>query len=332
MKKWLAIRITRSIVEIFAVITFTFFIIRLIPGNPAEALYIQLVYVQRYTPEAARQIVEAVFNVDFNEPLWNQYLKYITRILQGDMGKSYTINYGQPVLNLIMWHLPWTLFSVSIALVLSFFTGILLGMFIAYRRGGQLDRIVTTYSLLTASIPSYVIGILMIFAFCFFIPLFPWGGVYSANVTPGFNLPFIVDVLRYAALPIMSYFIVNMGSWALIMKNSTISVLGEDYVYAAEARGLKDRRIAIKYVGRNAIMPVFTSLLINLGAIFGGSVFIENLFMYRGVGHLMATALGYLDYPFLQGILNIITFAVIAANLIADVLYGKLDPRIRTGG
>ncbi|MEM3449893.1 MAG: ABC transporter permease, partial [Nitrososphaerota archaeon] len=202
-------------------------------------------------------MVEAVFNVDFNEPLWNQYLKYITRILQGDMGKSYTMNYGQPVLNLIMWHLPWTLFSVSIALVLSFFTGILLGMFIAYRRGGQLDRIMTTYSLLTASIPSYVIGILMIFAFCFFIPLFPWGGVYSANVTPGFNLPFIVDVLRYAALPIMSYFIVNMGSWALIMKNSTISVLGEDYVYAAEARGLKDRRIAIKYVGRNAIMPVF---------------------------------------------------------------------------
>lgn len=306
----------------------TFFLVRLMPGNPISSLLYQYIVEFRLPPDKATEIVSALFAIDLNEPLWSQYLKYIYNVLRGNLGFSYT-SYGTPVITMIAYALPWTIFIVSISIILSFSTGILLGMIAAYKRGGLLDNSLSLYASAVASLPSYVIGVLLLIFLSYNLGIFPRGGCYDPRIQPGFTLEFISSVLYHACLPVLSYTITNMGSWALTMKNSTISVLGEDYVLAAEARGLKKRRIIISYVGRTAILPLFTSLMISIGAMFGGSIFIETIFLYRGMGYLLSRSLSVFDYPVLQGCLNIVIISTIVANFIADILYSKIDPRVR---
>jgi len=311
-------------------ITITFFLVRLMPGNPISSLLFQYIEEYRLPPDKAMDMVSALFAVNLKEPLWLQYIKYIYNVFRGDLGFSLT-SYGTPVMVLIAYALPWTVFVVSLSLILSFAIGITLGMIMAYRRGGLLDNALSLYASVIASFPSYVIGILLLVFLSIQLGIFPRGGCYATGVTPGFTMEFISSVFYHAALPVLSYVVTTMGSWALVMKSSTLSVLGEDYVMAAEARGLKKRRIAFSYVGRTAILPLFTSLLINMGAMFGGSIFIETIFLYRGMGYLISRSLSLFDYPVLQGCLNIVIIAVIMANFIADMLYSKIDPRIRRG-
>ena len=149
---------------------------------------------------------------------------------------------------------------------------------------------------------------------------------------PGFNLAFIKDIFFHAALPITVYVLTTVGTWALAMKSSTVATLGEDYVTVAKARGLTERRIMTGYVGRNASLPLFTSLAISIGFIVGGSILIEFIFVYQGVGQLLLSSIQSRDYPVMQGIFLIITIAVILANLLADFLYSRLDPRVRVTG
>jgi len=247
-------------------------------------------------------------------------------VIRGDLGVSLTR--GRPVMDIIAYDLPWTVFVLSIAICLSFTLGILLGTFMAYK-GGRIDSISSTFLTIVSSIPQYIVGILLIVIFIFELRWFPTGGRYSLGVRPGFTWEFISDVLWHATLPILTYTIVSTGSWAITMRGSVTSVLGEDYVLAAEARGLRKGRIMKKYVMRNAILPLFTQLLITIGYMFAGAVFIENIFAYAGIGYTLLWALNNRDYPLLQGIFSIITFSVIAANLFTDLIYGKLDPRVR---
>ncbi|MEM1989740.1 MAG: ABC transporter permease, partial [Candidatus Bathyarchaeia archaeon] len=223
----------------------------------------------------------------------------------------------------------WTIFVTSISLTISFMIGVSLGMLIAYRRGRLIDTFISLFSSISSAIPAYIIALLLLMYLGFTLRLFPTGGIYDINVSPGFNLPFIFSVLHHASLPIISYVIVSFGTWTLAMKGSTISVLGEDYVAAAEARGLRKRRIIFSYVGRTAILPLATSLAINIGYMFGGAIFIETVFSYRGIGYLLSAALSLRDYPVIQGCFFVITTAIILANFITDVAYSKLDPRIR---
>lgn len=328
---WLVKRITRSILAIFFAITISFFLVRLMPGNPITSLLFQYIEQYRMPPEKATEMISALFAVNLNEPLWIQYIKYISNVFSGNLGISLA-TYGTPVIELIAYALPWTVFIVSTSLILSFAIGVVSGMIIAYKRGGILDNVLSLYSSVTASIPSYIIGVLLLIFLSIQLGIFPRGGCYNPQYDPatkGLTLEFISSVFYYATLPIISYLIVSVGSWTLTMKGSTISVLGEDYVMAAEARGLKKRRIVLKYVGRTAILPLYTSLLISIGGMFGGSIFIETIFSYRGMGYLLSRSLQYFDYPVIQGCLNIIIVAVIIANLIADISYGLLDPRIR---
>ncbi|MEG2295177.1 MAG: ABC transporter permease, partial [Oscillospiraceae bacterium] len=160
--------------------------------------------------------------------------------------------------------------------------------------------------------------------------LFPGRGAYSSDVVVGMNLPFILSVLKHAFLPVLTYVITGMGGWALAMKGSAISVLGEDYIMCARARGLSESRIRSKYVGRNAILPLVSSLTIMFGALFGGSPLVENLFSYPGIGFYLNQAIATRDYPLMQGLFLMITIAVVVANLLAEILYSVLDPRIRT--
>ena len=156
-------------------------------------------------------------------------------------------------------------------------------------------------------------------------------GTYDNDLTPGFNLAFILSVLKHAFLPVTVYVLGTLGSWMLNMRNSTISTLGEDYVNVAKARGLTPRRILVSYVGRNAALPMFTLLAINIGFIIGGSVIIEELFVYKGIGSFLLFSITQRDYTAMQGVFLIITISVVVSNMVADLLYSRLDPRVRVG-
>jgi peptide/nickel transport system permease protein len=157
-------------------------------------------------------------------------------------------------------------------------------------------------------------------------------GSYSPGMTPEFSLSFLNDALYHATLPILAYLLTTVGSWALVMKSSTVETLGEDYVTVARARGLTDAKIRLGYVGRNAVLPLFSQLAVSLGFVVGGSIFVEKIFGYQGIGYSLYNALSGRDYPVLQGIFLVLTVSVVLANFLADVLYSRLDPRIRTGG
>ena len=158
-------------------------------------------------------------------------------------------------------------------------------------------------------------------------------GAYSPGVVPAFSIAFLADAFYHAALPMLVYVLTSLGGWMLVMKSSTVETLGEDYVTVARARGLTDRRIQFQYVGRNAMLPLFTSFALSLGFVVGGSILVEQVTQYQGIGFLLFEAVNRRDYPVLQGILLIVTISVMVANLIADLLYSRVDPRIRiTGG
>ena len=163
------------------------------------------------------------------------------------------------------------------------------------------------------------------------LPITRLRGSYSPGVNPGLSLSFLGDALYHAALPMAVYVLTTIGSWMLIMKSSTLAALDEDYVTAARARGLKDGRITTAYVGRNAMLPLFTQLAIAIGFVVGGSLLVEKVFQYQGIGLILGNVINQRDYPVMQGIFLVVTFSVVVANLLADLLYSRLDPRIRVG-
>ncbi|MGB9759601.1 MAG: ABC transporter permease [Thermoproteota archaeon] len=323
--RWIIRRVMLLLSTFIIATSMDFVLIRLTPGNPID-LYIQDLLLQGYPYDAAVKMAASLLPFIPNEPLYKQYIDFMLGAIKGDFGKS--IYFGQDVTVILGYALPWTLFVVSISLILSFIVGVVTGMFIAYKRGGMIDKFVSIWSSVFSSIPQYIVGFFLILFFALQLKIFPSMGAYSPWVTPGWNIEFIKSVLYHATLPILTYFFTSVGGWILTMKSSTLSVLGEYYVTAAEARGLKDSRIAITYVGRNAILPLFTRLAISFGYIFGGSVLIENTFSYPGIGRFLNLSITYRDYPLTSGCFLIITFSVVISNFIADLLYSRLDPRI----
>lgn len=324
--RWIYRRLITLALTIYVSITITFILVRLMPGNPVDVL-IQQYLMMGYSYEEALSAVEALLPFIPTDPLPKQYIDFIINIFKGDLGKSIIL--GIPVTQLLVYAIPWTVFIAGLALILSFTVGVILGMFMAYRRGSILDRALSLIASVLGSFPSYAIGVLLALFLGIRFELFPVLGAYGPNVEPGFNLNFIIDVLYHAFLPVLSYFLVTFGGWMLTMKSSTTSVLGEYYVIAAEARGLPERRIVITYVGRNAILPLFTRFAISLGYIFGGSVFIETIYSYPGVGRYLVDAITTRDYILMTGIFLVITFAVVLANFVADLVYSWIDPRAR---
>jgi peptide/nickel transport system permease protein len=211
----------------------------------------------------------------------------------------------------------------------------LLGMWSAYRRESVGDHAITTVSSVFSSIPNYLVGIMLVVFLGVqwkLLPITQMRGSMSPGMQPGFTPEFIKDIFFHAALPIATYILTTVGTWALAMKSSTLATLGEDYVTVAKARGLSEWRIMTGYVGRNASLPLFTSLAISIGFIVGGSILIEFIFVYQGVGQLLLSSIQSRDYPVMQGIFLIISIAVILANLLAEFLYSQLDPRVRVAG
>lgn len=322
--------IVKTAIKILAVITIAFALIRFMPGGPMDFIRARLLREQgTANEERINQLVQVYINVDPNTPLWQQYIDYLVSIFQGDLGRSFY--YSEPVDAILGDALPWTILVMSISLLITFTIGVTLGAILAYAEGSRFDVSMSSSIVLLNGVPYYIAGLVFLYVLAYQWGLFPTGGRFNPRTTPGLNLPYLIGVMMHAALPILSIIITEFGGWALSMRGNSIQVLGEEYVRVAQLRGLSDRRISLWYVGRNAILPMYTGLLISIGFLFGGSVILERIFSYPGVGYYMVQAINARDYSLMMGGFLVITAAVIAGLLIADLTYGFLDPRIQEG-
>lgn len=327
--------IFRALLTIWVVITLTFLIVRLMPGNPVDIFINQLIAEQGISYAEAADQASGLFNLDLKAPLHEQYWDFLTRLVRGDLGASF-LSAGTPVLSIIAAALPWTLFTVGTGLLLSAVTGILLGLLAAYRRDSKFDTVVSTVSSIISSLPDYLLALLIVVLLgtqLRLVPIAQMRGASSPGIAPGFTPDFIGDILFHAALPIAVFYLTGIGHWVLGMKSATMATLEEDYVNAARARGLRDSRIRTAYVGRNAVLPLVAQFALEAGRVVGGAIFVETILVYPGIGLRLIGAISQRDYPVMQGIVLVVTASVVVANLLSDIAYSRLDPRIgRAGG
>lgn len=326
--------VLQALLTIFLVVSFTFFLVRLMPGNPVDIMVNDLMIQRGMDYDQAVAYAISLVGFEIDAPIGEQYLSYLHSLLRLDLGKS-LLSTGTPVWAIIAEFLPWTLFCVGSGLLISFLIGMMVGTLAAYRRGGAVDILLSTVSSIISSIPGYLLPTLIILVFGVqlkWIPFADMRGRLSPGMEPALTLAFLGDVLYHAFLPIFTYVLITVGGWMLAMKSSTTATLGEDYVTAAHARGLPEGRILLAYVGRNAALPLFTQLAISIGFVVSGAFLIEHLFQYGGIGSRLLQAVKQRDYPLMQGIFLIVTLSVVLSNLAAEFLYSRLDPRIRVSG
>lgn len=321
-------RTARVPLTVLAVATLTFGLIRLLPGGPFTQLRIQL--IRRGVPaEQVNARIEALQNIRPDAPLWQQYFDYMWGVVHLDLGHSISLN--KPVMDVLARALPWTVFLVVTSTVLMFAIGVLIGAVQAYWEGSKFDKVASGGSIFLMSVPYYVFAIGLLFILGFQLRVFPTGNSVARGVEASLSLAYIGSVLKHAALPIISFTIGGIGSTALNMRGNGIQVLGEDYVEVARLRGLPDSRIATKYVAKNAILPMYTGLLLLIGFRLGGTVVLEQIFSYPGIGYYLITAVNANDYPLMMGCFLVITATLVVAVYIADMTYGLIDPRISAG-
>ena len=309
------------------IITLNFMLPRMMPGDP----FLHLSgeggeEVWAFTAEQ-RQYFQEYYGLD--RPLPEQYVRYLTGLAQGDLGVSYY--YRDQVSSIIIRRLPWTLMIVAGATFLSLILGIFLGSFSAFHRESWKDKSLYLTMIVFSEIPAFLLGIALLILFAAGMGLFPLSGAMShfSNYT-GWDQ--VKDVLHHAALPIITLAFARVGGIYLLVRNTYTTVLGKDYIRTARAKGLTEGRIRYYHALRNALLPLVTRVALQMGAMVGGAVLVENVFAYPGLGRLMRDAVFVRDYPLLQGIFLVLAFGVIGANLLADLLYRVLDPRTRGEG
>jgi len=322
--RYLLKRLGFYVLAAFAAVTLNFFLPRLMPGDPATALFAR--FKGRLSPESL-DALRAAFGLT-NAPLWKQYLTYLSHVLHGDLGTSIAY-FPSAVSQVIGSALGWTLFVAGTAVILSFAIGTLLGMAAAWWRRGALDTWLPSTLVFFGSFPYFWLAMAALYVLGFSFRWFPLGHAYSDDTTPGWTAAFALDVLRHAALPIATVVLATLGGWLLTMRNTMISVLGSDYVNLARAKGLSPARVVLRYAARNALLPSVTGFGMALGFVLGGSLLTEIVFSYPGQGYLLVQAVRNQDYPLMQGIFLVITLAVLGANWLVDVAILWLDPRTR---
>ena len=325
--RYLARRLALYAVAAWASLTLAFVIPRLMPGDPETAMFSR--FHGKLSPEAIEDL-RAAFGFS-DAPLWQQYLSYLRHVASGDLGVSVS-HFPATVGDVIATGLVWTLFLAGLAVVISYALGTLLGILAAWRRGGWLDALAPPLLLFAGAFPFFWLAMGMLYLFGFTLGWSPVRHAYDDHVVPGPTLAFAAGVLRHAFLPALTIVIATVGAWMLDMRNTMMTVLGEDYVLLAHAKGLRPRRVMFRYAARNALLPSVTSFGMALGFVLSGSLLTEIVFSYPGQGYLLIEAVRSLDYPLIQGLFLTITFAVLGANLLVDLVYVLLDPRARAGG
>jgi peptide/nickel transport system permease protein len=320
--RYLARRGALFLVTLWAALTVNFIIPRVMPGNEATAV---LATFRGVNPAALRAL-EIQFGTGTHQSVISSYFQYLGNCLTGQFGVTAQ---GVPVMTEITSKLPWTLGLVGVTTVIAFVIGTLVGVISAWRRGGRLDAILPPSLFVVSSIPVFFVGLLLIYVFAVKLNWLPLSGNYSLGATPSFSLSFIGDVLKHAILPGVSLVIVTAGLWVYSMRNNMITTVAEDYVKMGRAKGLAPRRVMFDYAARNAILPNLTGFAMQLGYVLGGSIVIEYLFSYPGLGYLFYTSTTDHDLPLMQGLFLFYTLAVLICVLLADVATALLDPRTR---
>ena len=325
--KYLLQRLAFYAFTAWAAVTINFFIPRMIPGDPVKSL------IARYQGQMSTQAIDSLyvlFGLDRHKSMLEQYGDYWMQLFHGDLGLSFTF-FPTPVAEVLGDSLPWTVGLVGFTTVLSFALGTSLGVVAGWRRGSWVDGIlpVTTFF---SSVPYFWLGLIAITLFAGQGSFFPSSGGYEPGLVPGWDPAFIGSALRHSLLPAITILISSMSGWILSMRNMMVTVTSEDYITVAHAKGLSERRVRMGYAARNALLPNVSGFALSLGFIVGGTLLVEIVFSYPGIGYEMFQAVGAKDYPLMQGIFLIITLSVLVANFLADLAYLALDPRTRKEG
>ena len=316
--------LVRKVLQLFglllAVAAFNFFLFRVLPGDPIQ-LYARS---GRLTPEVVDEL-RSLFGL--NEPVWKQFLLYLQGLLHGDLGFSYT--YRRPVADIVGERLVNTLVLLSFATILTVVLGIAFGVWSASRRGSKFDSSTVITSLALWSMPTFWVGMLLLFAFGVWLQVLPTTGISTPLAT--YTTPWgpALDVGKHLILPTITLALVDIGQFVLITRSSLVDVLTEDFVQTARAKGMSKRRVVWGHAVRNAMLPVVTATALYMGLVVGGAIQVETVFSWPGMGELTYQAVLRRDYPVLEACFLLFAVTVIVANFLADLLYRRLDPRVR---
>lgn len=328
-------RLIQSAVTFFFGMFVTYSLYRLMPGGPMEAIIAREVQQRQAQGEQIQagelaERVERLSGINPDEGILEGYMNWMTNIiLNQDFGRS--IIYSEPAFDVLFRAMPWTLFIAGYGLLLGFVTMVVFGSLMAWKEGGKTDSGLTVFFLTLGSIPYYVLAVVMLAVLGFQWELFPTGGRYPTSTNPGFNLEFMIGVVRHGTLPILSTLVLAIGAGALGMRANTVRIMGADYLRSAELRGLGTNRILTRYLARNAILPIYTQMMVGIAGLFSGAVITEFIFQYPGVGWYLYEAFMQQDYPLLMASFVFLGGMTVIAILIADLTYGLIDPRAGSG-
>ena len=322
--RYLSRRLAFYLVTAWAAVTLNFLIPRLMPGDPVQALLAR--FRGRVDPRAT-DALSALFGLN-HESLWSQYKTYLVDMVKGDFGTSFTY-FPASVSSVISSTLPWTLVLVGWTTILSFVIGTLLGIEAGWRRGSRWDHLLPATTFLS-SVPYFWFGLITLFVFAGELHWFPITGGYASYLEVSFSPAFLSSAVKHSVLPGVTIIVASVAGWLVPMRNMMVTTMADNYVLLAEAKGLPPRRVRLNYAARNAILPSVATFTMSLGFVVAGAVLTEIVFSYPGIGNSLYQAVINEDFPLMQGIFLIITFVVLLANFLADLVYVLLDPRTRT--
>ncbi len=320
--RYLGRKLAQAIVTIAAILILNFLLFRLMPGSPDRVLR---------NPNLSPEIIAATrARWGLDKPLIpDQLVAYIASSLSGDLG--YSIKYrGQPVTDVVGGAVGPTVLLIGLGEIVAIVIGLSIGAYAGWRRGGRLDRIGNGISLVLYSMPYFVIGMPLIIIFAAGLHWFPTSGMISPGADSGPFINLLFDLGRHLVLPLTAVSLGLVGAYSILMRSAIIETRSEDYIVTARAKGLTDDRVLRAHAFPNALLPMVTLIAINLGYVIAGAITAEIVFNWPGLGTLTIEALDSRDYPVLQGIFLLVAVSVVLANFVADIVYGFLDPRVRT--
>jgi peptide/nickel transport system permease protein len=326
---YLATRFGQLLLIVFVAVSVNFIVPRLLPGDPVATALARLQAsggAQSIDIQAVADVYREKYGLD--RDLITQYVNYWEDLFRLDLGVSFS-NFPQEVSSMIGYALPWSVGLLAIATLIAFAVGSLLGARLAWPGAGRPIKSIVPLMMILTSIPFYLLAIILIYIFAVVLRwLPPAGGVDTTRVVR-LDWATTEDVLRHALLPCLAIILGNIGFWALGMRSQMVSVLGDDYITFAEAKGLHPRRIFVWYGMRNALLPQVTALALSLGSVVSGAVLVEVIFNYPGLGNLLYVAIRGQDYFVIQGVVLMLIVTLAVLLFLVELLYPLLDPRIR---
>jgi peptide/nickel transport system permease protein len=320
--KYILRRLGSAVFTLWVALTINFLIPRVMGGDPAE-------YIASTAAMGSQEyadILRARFGLD--KGIVEQYFRYLSQLLKGDLGISFS-TFPVPVADIIVRAMPWTLLIVLSSIIISFAVAWVLGILAALNKGSLFDQALVGVSYYFQSTPYFYVSMLLLMSLAYYLGVFPLAHAMPTGLPPGVPWYMLIGpIIYHAFLPVFSIIVVSLAGRMVMMRSNILQIFSEDYITLAQAKGLRRSKILTKYALRNALLPSFTSLMLNLGQAVGGAITTEMIFSYPGIGYTIMNAIHTQDYPLIQGCFAIIAVSVVIMNLLADLIYPLLDPRV----